>query len=242
MIYVTGDFHGRELSAKRIEKMSPYLTADDELIIAGDFGYIWGNKALSFQNLTWLSNKLKCTILFVDGNHEDFDTISEMETIETKYGTEIGRITNRIYHLLRNHVYTIEGKKILACGGAHSTDKDWRIPHISWWPQEYPTQKELKQLSAIFSNKKVTDSLNFVISHEAPSYIKRLICGFDACPDEYTEILDEGYYNHLYDSPNFTCWYFGHLHEDTGCQLGDKIRGLYYDIVPLTSKGESIGY
>ena len=233
MIYVTGDLHGRVLSEKRIECMSSLFTSEDKLIIAGDFGYIWGDKEISRKNLEWLQDTIKCEILFIDGNHEDFDTLREMEKIEYRYGAKIGKVGDRVYHLLRNKVYTIEGKRILTCGGARSLDKDMRQPHVSWWREEFPTPGELVQLRNLFHDSNFVNSLDFVISHEAPTSIKRMLYPNFVDADIYSDLLSDCFFTYLCGNPNFTKWYFGHLHEDTGFMLGEQIRGIYHDVVSL---------
>ena len=75
MIFITGDTHGSIDFAKLrvFAKNNPSLTREDFMIIAGDFGGVW--------NKTTLENDLKpyealpFTVLFVDGNHENFDLI-----------------------------------------------------------------------------------------------------------------------------------------------------------------------
>lgn len=71
MIYVTGDCHndfGRFTRKRRIK------FEDADYVICGDFGLLW-NKSRTFDyNLKWLSN-LPFIILWVQGNHENYDMI-----------------------------------------------------------------------------------------------------------------------------------------------------------------------
>ena len=59
-------------------------------------------------------------------------------------GGYVQKITDSVIHLMRGQVFTIEGKKIFVFGGAESIDKEYRIPGVSWWPQEIPSFKEME--------------------------------------------------------------------------------------------------
>ena len=72
MVYITGDMHGEQRLNDVIEfsKRNKNVTS---LIILGDFGGIWKNN--DFTIISKLS-KLKIDILFIDGNHENFDLLN----------------------------------------------------------------------------------------------------------------------------------------------------------------------
>ena len=141
MIYLTGDTHG---NLDRIKKIP--TKEGDIIIICGDFGVVWSRDKLSELNEVKQQRTAKwsnATVLFADGNHENFDRIERFGTIE-KFGAEVGVYTDNIFHLKRGNIYTIEGKKFFVFGGGYSIDKSWRVPYISWWEQELPNFKEYK--------------------------------------------------------------------------------------------------
>ena len=76
MIYVTGDVHGMEEFSKlhRFAGEHPELTLDDYVIVAGDFGAVWSERTLA-ENM-WYYKDLPFTVLFVDGNHENFGMLN----------------------------------------------------------------------------------------------------------------------------------------------------------------------
>ena len=77
MMYITGDVHGdinRFSEAFILNETS--LTKDDYLIICGDFGFIFLNDNEEKECLDALAKK-PYNILFIDGNHENFDDINE---------------------------------------------------------------------------------------------------------------------------------------------------------------------
>lgn len=71
MILVTGDTHGRvDFNKIKTIKEKEILSKDDYLIVAGDFGALFDPNTLE-EDLA-IYNELPFTILFVDGNHENF--------------------------------------------------------------------------------------------------------------------------------------------------------------------------
>ena len=69
MIYITGDTHGdiERFQDKSLKK----LTAEDIIIVCGDFGFIWQGGEKERKTLKALAKK-KYTIAFIDGAHENF--------------------------------------------------------------------------------------------------------------------------------------------------------------------------
>ena len=69
MIYITGDTHGN-IDFKKIKDYfsKKYVTNEDYLIILGDAGIVWSENECFIHNYAYLG----LTILFIDGNHENF--------------------------------------------------------------------------------------------------------------------------------------------------------------------------
>ena len=74
MIYITGDVHAdfSKFSTKRFPEQK-HITKKDFVIVCGDFG-IWEDNSSERYWLDWLEKK-NFTILFVDGNHSNFDRL-----------------------------------------------------------------------------------------------------------------------------------------------------------------------
>lgn len=72
MIYVTGDTHGEY---GRIIEFDAKLEENNIIIVCGDFGFIFKNDVQENMILDEIE-KRKYTILFVDGNHENFTAIN----------------------------------------------------------------------------------------------------------------------------------------------------------------------
>lgn len=114
-IGITGDIHG-DLNLIRIKKA--IKEKYDYLIVTGDFGYIWDNSKVEIDTLNKIE-EMPITILFVSGNHENFNLLNEYP-IKDWNGGKVQFIRKNIIHLLRGQVFTINDKKIFTFGGAKS--------------------------------------------------------------------------------------------------------------------------
>lgn len=148
MLYVTGDTHGEYARFRSLPYGMKSLDSQDTLIVCGDFGYIFRDDNKEQEYLEFLS-KLPFRLLFVDGNHENFDKIYSYP-IDMWCGGKVHIIRRdeegipKVIHLMRGQVFVIEGKKIFTFGGGYSIDKGRRQPGYSWWCQEMPTDEEMK--------------------------------------------------------------------------------------------------
>ena len=144
MIYITGDTHKDVHFYKLVEfaKNNPQLTKDDYVIICGDFGGVFFEDTLEIDLKPY--NDLPFTILFVDGNHENFDLLEKYE-VSIWNGGKVHIIKDNIIHLMRGQIFEIQGFKIFTFGGATSIDKDRRILGYSYWKQELPTYLDLEE-------------------------------------------------------------------------------------------------
>lgn len=214
MVYITGDIHG-EIDIRRLGgdtfPEGKELTKSDCLIIAGDFGLIWstteaGAKTESYW-LNWLHNQKKFTTLFIDGNHENFNRLDRLPTVEM-FGAPVGKVNDSVYHLRRGEVYTIEGRKFFTFGGATSWDRDQRTLNVSYWRREVPSDAEfghgLKNLA------KVGDAVDFIVSHTVPHELIHVL-GFSkgATVDPTC-----GYLTRFVQTATFERMYCGHMHVD----------------------------
>lgn len=227
MIYVTGDTHGsidiHKLNTKNLQKQNINMTKDDYLIICGDFGLVWDNSKSDLYWRKWLNNK-PWTTLVVDGNHENFDLLYQFP-IENKFNGKVRRIEDKIYHLQRGEIYTIEGKKIFAFGGANSHDKVHRKEGINWWKQEKPTIQEMSY--GIDNLMRHNWNIDCIITHT---------CSYSHMPllthDINGDIELERYFNFIkneLDSNHINYkWYFGHFHQDL--KIGNRCECLYNKI------------
>lgn len=217
MIHFIGDTHGY-LEISKLE-FTP-AKEGDYVIVLGDFGLLWTkpNEKGYKQDLwwlKWLQNK-PFTTLFVDGNHENFNLLNSYP-VEEWNGGKVHRINDKVIHLMRGQVFTIDGKTIFTMGGASSTDQAYREEDISWWKEELPTQEEYDE--ALANLDKCDWKVDYVCTHCAPNRILKQI-GYWMKKDRLTCFLDT-----LVDDLDFECWFFGHYHIDNSWY--DEKKNLY---------------
>lgn len=73
---------------------------------------------------------------FIDGNHENFDYL-------TPDATDPVVISEHVTYIPRGTRARIAGAELLFCGGASSTDREYRTEGQSWWPTENITDTQL---------------------------------------------------------------------------------------------------
>lgn len=235
MIYITGDCHAdfRKFSTDNFPEQKK-MTKDDFVIVCGDFG-IWHDTKDERYWLNWLQKK-PFTLLFVDGNHENFDRLysDEFPTVDF-HGGKAHKIRKNIYHLMRGYVFELCEKRFFTFGGASSHDirdgilqpdeypnrkslyRDYnkrtrrgemlRINHTSWWKEELPSVWEMK--FGLKTLKKNGNKVDFIVTHCCPQQIASLISGRYNETDSITE-----YFNIVAETVKFSKWFFGHYHDN----------------------------
>ncbi len=242
MIYLTGDTHG---SFGRFSKKCFDAENGDFLIICGDFGGIWDGSKNDRYWINWLSEK-KYTVLFIDGNHENYDLLNSYPVSEWNGGS-VHKITDKLIHLMRGQVYTIEGHSFFTMGGAAShdikdgiLDKDasgfqarkrmltkrgarFRINRVNWWREELPSEEELIQGREVLAAN--NNCVDVILTHCAPTSVHI------GLKPEYNADRLTDFHEEVCTSCNFKAWFFGHYHDDR--DLGNKMTLLYKKIVRL---------
>lgn len=109
----------------------------------------------------------------------------------------------------------IPDTKLMWIAGAFSVDRDYRIPGISWWPDEELSYEELQKVIATYSTVKP----DYVLSHEAPSRAGRALLDHlmgpyfsakqNCCNSRTAEALQQ-----MFDIHRPKEWVFGHYHID----------------------------
>lgn len=259
MIYITGDTHCdfRRFAKRQHEELSFDLTEKDSVIICGDFGLLWAKDGTFEYNRKWLSG-LPFQILWVQGNHENYDMIEEYELEEWKGGKVRHIVRDKIILLERGQVFNIEGKTFFTFGGASShdiqggvLDRDdldyeedrrkaiqsglsFRVKHFSWWEQGLPTEEELQE--GLKNLKTANYQVDYVITHCASNRTQDAVelhyNGGGIGKRLYEQDILTNYFDMLEDKLSFKRWYFGHYHDDF--DVDDKHTLLYEDIVPLS--------
>lgn len=225
MIYVTGDTHGEQDRFQSHQYEMKNFSSNDILIVCGDFGYIFRDDNKEQEYLEYLS-KLPFRLLFVDGNHENFDKIYSYP-IDKWCGGKVHIIRRdkkgmpKVIHLMRGQVFVIEEKKFFTFGGAYSIDKGWRQRGYSWWCQEMPTDEEMKE--AIHNLEQNQYNVDYIITHTAP---EDTMCLFH--PNHPEEKQLNNFLEWIRENTTYKHWYFGHLHEDRDLWRNQTV--LWYEV------------
>lgn len=228
-VYITGDMHSEvypRLNAKTFPAQKE-LTKNDFVIVCGDFGIPWQNNRTDKYMLRELE-KRNFTTLFLDGNHENFDLLNQYP-VEEWNGGKVHRLNDSVFHLMRGQVFHLQNHTFFTFGGAASHDisdgilepdehlKDrmrdlnrqgkrmYRVNHVSWWKEEMPSADEYEEGMA--NLKKHNYQVDFVLSHDAPTYLKRQMGVY-----ENNTLTD--YLQNVYQMTECKRWYFGHMHTD----------------------------
>ena len=231
MILLTGDTHGatdiHKLTASRLDHAG--LTRDDYLIILGDFGLVWEEPPAPKDKwwLDWLEQRAPWTTLVVLGNHENYPLIRRSWAPEPWRGGRVRRLREHVLQLVDNEIFEIDGKMFFVRGGAHSTDRHYRVPGQTWWREEVPNEKE--RAAALEKLRSVGWRVDYVLAHDAPADALLALYALQnsfSSGDEYTRWLQK-----LANNLEFTRWFFGHHHQDK-IHLG-KYTALYRWVVDL---------
>ena len=191
-------------------------------------------------------NNLPFTILFIEGNHDNYDMLNNLEIKEWNNGN-VQFIRNNIIHLMRGQVFIINDKKFFTFGGAKSqdikdgildmddinyidklkfykkTNKMFRVNHLSWWKEELPSEMEIHNaLNVLEENDWKVD---YIITHDCPINVLHKINS-----NYKTDILNS-FLSMIEESTNYNKWYFGHHHINKN--ITDKHICLYDKIIKL---------
>lgn len=212
---ITGDTHGDKNRLLDYIQLHNYQPDFDTLLICGDFGYIWSGNVGEKAYLDKVEEYADFDILFVDGNHENFDKIQSYP-VEIWNGGKVHRIRKNIFHLMRGEIYIINGKKLFVFGGGYSIDKEWRLQNERyggskcWWEQEFPTQQEID--NALTNLEKNDWKVDYIFTHSAPTNVLPLISEFFISGAKANVDIVNSTLETIRQLTEFEHWYFGHYH------------------------------
>lgn len=133
-VTVAGDWHGNYKYTVKAMNWIRNEHRTNVVVHVGDFG-VWPHSdgSLGFiSGVETLAAERNMVILFVDGNHENFDWLLRQPISDDG----VRRLTDHVWHLPRGFRWRWQDKIWLACGGAYSIDKMWRRKSVDWFPEE----------------------------------------------------------------------------------------------------------
>lgn len=215
-IIVCGDIHGYwKYLNNLINDKNPEL-----ILQCGDFGW-WpkfhNTKTISTED-DWLRSMRRqkpwnqfgiknpnTKILFAPGNHEDWtDLVLREET------TQDYELMPEVFYQPFASTYTLpDGRVVLFCGGASSTDKGLRTPGHDWFHNESISHREMMRLDKV-------GRVDIVISHTCPQeFIQQLHSrGIVYVNEQLPSHKDTSrqYLSYVLQKFSPSLWYFGHFH------------------------------
>lgn len=162
-IAFAGDWHENGDYAARAIKRAKGQGAD-VVVQLGDFGYSYSRRFLADVSSAALFQQIP--ILFVDGNHESFPKLHAYPIAENG----LRDLGDGIWHLPRGFRWEWAGGSFLAIGGAHSVDRPYRTPGVSWWPEESITSRQAYDAAE-------PGPVDVLIAHDCPAGV--VIPGID---------------------------------------------------------------
>lgn len=216
MIFVTGDTHkGFDAEKLNIENFPEQkgLTKDDYVIICGDFGYCPVRDKDILDEIALLNY----TTLFIDGNHEEFETLYKTPLVDF-CGGKAHKVNNSIFHLIRGEVYNLQGLKTWVMGGGIGSDTQFDLydETLTLFSEDIPHIEEMKHgLEALEVNNFHVD---LVLTHDAPLQMKRDL----KIPDLALNLKWSHYLQDVYDRLSYKKWFCGHLHRDFTWEKPDE--------------------
>ncbi len=252
MIFITGDTHGdfkgRFNTANFPEQRE--MTKDDYVIICGDFGGIWDRDGESDNEKHWLEwfESRPYTLLFIDGNHENFERLYSYPVKEW-HGGKVHVIREHILHLMRGQVFEIDGKTIFTFGGASSHDitggildlddpnfrkkrkqleEDWipyRIRNLTWWEMELASEEEMEEGRKNLA--KHDNTVDYIVTHCCATSIQDTFGKAQLMPDRQTD-----YFETIKNQVNYKKWFFGHYHDNVN--ISEKEIMIYEQMIRIS--------
>jgi predicted phosphodiesterase len=260
MIYITGDTHGT-YDVSKIFKLKPTLTEDDYIIVLGDFGICWDNGD-SDNKVRNFWNRLKCNVLFLDGNHENFNLLNRYHVNE-RFGGKVQELGKRITHLMRGQVFEIEGRTFFTMGGAASHDcgapkdaiisahlgdyftRDFKADYDNLLKYEQRDCRtpgrswwtaEVPTVDEIAEAKvnlaRVGNKVDYILTHTGTSRMYRHL-GYTPNERPWDKGLIE-FLDWIEENVEYKHWWFGHLHQDF--VYDEKHIGFYDAIREVTNE------
>lgn len=168
-VLIAGDWHGNLEWARAVLGQLPALMPEGPpwtILHVGDFG-VWPGR-VGDRYLAELGDCLRgmnARLLFVDGNHEDFEQL-EWHRLNN-HGlhmtpTPIGR--GEIVWLPRGTRWKWHDRWWVAAGGAVSIDRAFRRAGRDWWPEEEISEADHERIAA-------PGRAEVMVCHDAPTSV-----------------------------------------------------------------------
>lgn len=183
MITLIGDVHGKYKTYHEIirkKEKHPYT------LQVGDFGF----------DYTTLANVDHNHHVFIPGNHDNYDKLSDVPHCLGDYGQK-----------------NLNGIDFFFYRGAYSIDRQYRTIGIDWWEQEQLKIEDFQKARELYYDVKP----DIMITHDCPEVIAfQLLDSGEHIHQNITSWALSEFYN--IHQPKY--WFFGHWHKSKKIQSG----------------------
>lgn len=236
-VALLGDIHGNTKYLIKALKSARDLGVS-VVVQLGDMG-IYGDYINTLKGV--MKNFPDLTLLFIDGNHEDFTTLYDYPVSDED---GVRWFSDNLAHIPRGRRWEWNDKSFVAVGGGISVDRHLRDPYVSWDPRERLSMTELDEITYWWP-----DQNDYILAHDAPS--EAWIPGLQSHIFPDVAIADSNHYRETvmsYIGQRLTPrnWYHGHYHinymDTVQWEDGSEcfVRGLGCDGMPFSDSMEVI--
>lgn len=230
MIYITGDLHGN-INDTRLSWLKDNLNKNDILIVLGDFGFFF------FKDLINQYPNFPFVTIAILGNHENYSILNTFKKTSI-FNAKARLMKDKVYIIDNGEVLNIDDKSFFVFGGALSIDKAYRVPYISWWPQEQPTVSEFN--NAISNLEKINYDIDYFLAHDVDRDIaSKMFNKPTIINSSASDMLRELEFKIKDNNDKKYKYFFGHWHEYSTFGEDIKYTCLYNQIYCL-DKNETL--
>lgn len=203
-VLILGDTHGQFDWMEHV--VIPYAaTARCHTIMqVGDFGFVWDNDIdvvnATLDRLNALLAGVNVSLLFLPGNHENHPMLAHLASEAARTSEGHYALRSHLFYTGRSAVWTWEGLRVAAVGGATSIDRHMRKPGVSWWPEEELSEEELQRALDF-------GPVDVLFTHDAPAGVPMKLI-----PD-LVSAMHRTNMSHLGRMLKPSLWFHGHYHE-----------------------------
>lgn len=229
MIYITGDTHGSYRRLRRFFRQYP-VTPDDTLIVLGDTGLnYYGDERDEPHRKS--AARLPLTLFCLRGNHDRHPAVLPGNRAEKRFGGLVYADAQypNILFAEDGEIYCMEGKTVLAVGGAYSIDKQWRLEHgYNWFSDEQISSACMREIENRLAS--LNWQVDTVLTHTCPLRYEPAEALYRHIDQSGVDKRMEVWLDSIEERLSYRQWFCGHFHIDK--QAG-AIRFLYQDVTKL---------
>ncbi|WP_354568492.1 metallophosphoesterase [Glaciihabitans sp. UYNi722] len=160
IIAIAGDWHGKDhLLREKLFRLAELGVT--RLHHVGDVSiYTDRAGALFLDRVNGWAAESGVFIVVTTGNHEDWSYLWKL--FDQAGAGMPGPIRSHVSVLPRGYRWTQRNQVLMSFGGTASIDRYWRVPGVSWWPEELPTEEDIV---AVTNGGRV----DMLITHDSPN-------------------------------------------------------------------------